>query len=104
MQQPPNNQPGQHQPPYLQHPSFYNQPTAAYQPPQLKPLPHQRLWRWYQAQKPFTKLGLGCASLIIILSMCVCSALAAGTHPNQQSTIPTPTATSTQEAILVATA
>src|SRR5512135_2282592 len=63
MQQFPNNQ------------SFYNDPTqyqpyAPPPPPGQKPLPHERLIRWFKARNKFAQVGIGCLSLLVICTMC----------------------------------
>ncbi|MEO8956938.1 MAG: hypothetical protein ABI396_04145 [Ktedonobacteraceae bacterium] len=81
-------QPGQH--------SFYNQPTQGWQPGQMPLPPMQRPPRRPTLQQRFNalsrrgKLGLGCATIFVILSLCICSAtVAANGGTNQQSAPPT---------------
>src|SRR5437016_4512555 len=88
---PPNGwQPPQQ--PYNQQPPY--QP-GQFIPPQ-QPQKRRSLWQWYRSKGRFTKLGLGCGSLFLVLMLCVCSLAAYGsTLPPQKTVQPTPNTNNT---------
>lgn len=91
--------------------SPYNQPTPSWQqpPPTYPPVPplaprRRTLQQKFHALSRKGKIGVSCATLLVILSMCICSAaVAANSNTNQQTAQPTATMETHQSAVLVAT-
>lgn len=63
---------------------------------QPQPLPHQRLWRWYRGKSRRAQLGLGCLTLVLLLSCSLCG-VAAATASNAPQAGITPTTGATQQ-------
>ena len=69
----------------------YNQPTypgPGYPPPAPvpPPLPHQRLWRQFRSAKWRTQWGLGCLTLLLVMSICTCAIAGAAATTTKSST------------------
>ncbi len=62
---------------------YYNQPPVSL----VRPLPHQRFIAWFRRRNPVARLGIGCLSLLLVGSFCMCSAtVGAASQPPAQST------------------
>ena len=50
-------------------------PEAVYPPPPSgpPPLPHQRFWRRFRSARRRTQWGLGCLTLLLVMSICTCA-------------------------------
>ncbi len=104
----PPEQPGQQQSQPWTAPQ-YNQPTQGWQsplnyPPFPPPVPKRRTFQQkFNALSRKGKMSVGCVTLLVILSMCICSAVvAANGSTNQQSSQPTPTTAPTQHVVILA--
>src|SRR2546429_4503356 len=72
-------------------PNDPGQTPLGFSPPP-SPLPHERLWAWYQGHRHKRNIGIGCGVLFGLFVLCVIGSIIANAmHPQPASIQTTPT-------------